>query len=121
MYRFAGIFAAFAHPVRRGRRARRRAGQDPHRVRRRLDEERARRHQRRLHREDRRQGRRELCRELRARQQIEQGAPADIFVSADLEWMDYAIGKKTINEPTRINLLGNKLVLIAPKDSRSTT
>src|SRR5262245_3464617 len=49
--------------------------------------------------------------------QIELGAPADIFVSADLEWMDYAIGKKTINESTRVNLLGNKLVLIAPKDS----
>jgi molybdate transport system substrate-binding protein len=49
--------------------------------------------------------------------QIEQGAPADIFVSADLEWMDYAIGKKTINEASRVNLLGNRLVLIAPKDS----
>ena len=48
---------------------------------------------------------------------IEQGAPADIFVSADLEWMDYAVGKKTINEASRVNLLGNKLVLIAPKDS----
>src|SRR5258706_6293621 len=50
--------------------------------------------------------------------QIEQGAPADIFASADTDWMDYAIGKKTINEPTRVNLLGNSLVLIAPKDSR---
>lgn len=50
--------------------------------------------------------------------QIEQGAPADIFVSADTDWMDYTIGKKTINEPTRVNLLGNSLVLIAPKDSR---
>jgi len=50
--------------------------------------------------------------------QIEQGAPADIFVSADTDWMDYAIGKKTINEPTRVNLLGNSLVLIAPKDSK---
>jgi molybdate transport system substrate-binding protein len=49
--------------------------------------------------------------------QIEQGAPADIFVSADTDWMDYAIGKKNINEPTRINLLGNSIVLIAPKDS----
>src|ERR1700689_4820649 len=39
--------------------------------------------------------------------QIEQGAPADIFVSADTDWMDYAINKKTINEPTRVNLLGN--------------
>jgi molybdate transport system substrate-binding protein len=50
--------------------------------------------------------------------QIEQGAPADIFLSADTDWMDYSIGKKTINEPTRINLLGNSLVLIAPKDSK---
>jgi molybdate transport system substrate-binding protein len=50
--------------------------------------------------------------------QIEQGAPADIFVSADLEWMDYAIGKQTINVASRVNLLGNRLVLIAPKDSK---
>ena len=50
--------------------------------------------------------------------QIEQGAPADIFASADTDWMDYAIGKKTINEPTRVNLLGNSIVLIAPKDSK---
>ncbi|MBI5262917.1 MAG: molybdate ABC transporter substrate-binding protein [Bradyrhizobium sp.] len=50
--------------------------------------------------------------------QIEQGAPADVFVSADLDWMDYAIGKKTINETTRVNLLGNSMVLIAPKDSK---
>src|SRR5229473_2779429 len=50
--------------------------------------------------------------------QIEQGAPADIFASADTDWMDYAIGKKTVNEPTRVNLLGNSLVLIAPKDSK---
>ena len=38
--------------------------------------------------------------------QIEQGAPADIFVSADTYWMDYAIGKKNINAPTRVDLLG---------------
>ncbi|WP_028350987.1 molybdate ABC transporter substrate-binding protein [Bradyrhizobium murdochi] len=50
--------------------------------------------------------------------QIEQGGPADIFISADTDWMDYAIGKKTINEPSRINLLGNSIVLIAPKDSK---
>ena len=50
--------------------------------------------------------------------QIEQGAPADIFVSADTDWMDYATSKKTINEPTRVNLLGNSIVLIAPKDSK---
>jgi molybdate transport system substrate-binding protein len=50
--------------------------------------------------------------------QIEQGAPADVFVSADTDWMDYAVSRKTINEPTRVNLLGNSIVLIAPKDSR---
>jgi molybdate transport system substrate-binding protein len=50
--------------------------------------------------------------------QIEQGAPADIFVSADIDWMDYAVGKKSINETTRVNLLSNSIVLIAPKDSR---
>ena len=50
--------------------------------------------------------------------QIEQGAPADVFVSADTDWMDYAVGKKNINEPTRVNLLGNSIVLIAPKDSK---
>ena len=49
--------------------------------------------------------------------QIEQGAPADVFISADTDWMDYATAKKNINEPTRINLLGNSIVLIAPKDS----
>jgi molybdate transport system substrate-binding protein len=50
--------------------------------------------------------------------QIEQGAPADIFASADTEWMDYAVSKKTIAEPTRVNLLGNSLVLVAPRDSK---
>ena len=50
--------------------------------------------------------------------QIEQGAPADVFVSADTDWMDYAAGKKNINESTRVNLLGNTIVLIAPKDSK---
>ncbi|MGL3106025.1 molybdate ABC transporter substrate-binding protein [Bradyrhizobium sp. BR 1432] len=50
--------------------------------------------------------------------QIEQGAPADVFVSADTDWMDYAIARKTINESTRVNLLGNSIVLIAPKDSK---
>jgi len=50
--------------------------------------------------------------------QIEQGAPADIFVSADPDWMDYATAKKTINDATRVNLLGNSIVLIAPTDSQ---
>jgi len=50
--------------------------------------------------------------------QIEGGAPADVFVSADLDWMNYGSQKKLINDATRVNLLGNKLVLIAPKDSK---
>jgi molybdate transport system substrate-binding protein len=52
--------------------------------------------------------------------QIEQGAPADIFMSADLDWMDYVQNKKLIKDDTRFNLLGNRLVLIAPKASTST-
>jgi molybdate transport system substrate-binding protein len=50
--------------------------------------------------------------------QIESGAPADVFVSADLEWMDYGSQKKLIKDDTRVSLLGNRLVLIAPKDSK---
>ncbi len=49
--------------------------------------------------------------------QIEQDAPADVFASADLEWMDYVIGKKAVNEASKVDLLGNRIVLIAPKDS----
>jgi molybdate transport system substrate-binding protein len=49
--------------------------------------------------------------------QIDQGAPADIFLSADTDWMDYAAKQKTIKPETRTNLLGNSIVLIAPKDS----
>ena len=50
--------------------------------------------------------------------QLEQGAPADVFVSADTDWMDYATKKEVIADATRVNLLGNKIVLIAPKDSK---
>jgi molybdate transport system substrate-binding protein len=50
--------------------------------------------------------------------QIENGAPADVFASADLDWMDYGAQKKVIKNDTRVNLLGNRLVLIAPKDSK---
>jgi molybdate transport system substrate-binding protein len=50
--------------------------------------------------------------------QIEQGAPVDLFISADLQWMDYVAERKLIKPDSRVNLLGNKLVLIAPKDSK---
>jgi molybdate transport system substrate-binding protein len=50
--------------------------------------------------------------------QMESGAPADIFISADLNWMDYVAGKNLIKADSRYNLLGNKLVLIAGKDSK---
>jgi molybdate transport system substrate-binding protein len=50
--------------------------------------------------------------------QIEQGAPADVFLSADVDWMDYGAKRNLIKIDTRLNLLGNKLVLIAPKDSK---
>jgi molybdate transport system substrate-binding protein len=50
--------------------------------------------------------------------QIEGGAPADVFVSADLKWMDYGSQKKLIKDDSRVNLLGNALVLIATKDSK---
>ena len=50
--------------------------------------------------------------------QIEAGAPADVFLSADLRWMDYAAERKLIKPDTRVNLLGNALVLIAPKPSK---
>jgi molybdate transport system substrate-binding protein len=53
--------------------------------------------------------------------QLEQGAPADLFASADIEWMEYATQKKSIKDGTRVDLLGNKLVLIAPKASEIST
>jgi molybdate transport system substrate-binding protein len=49
--------------------------------------------------------------------QIENAAPADVFISADLNWMDYVAGKKLIKEDTRSNLLGNRLVLVAAKET----
>ena len=50
--------------------------------------------------------------------QIENGAPADIFISADLDWMDYVEQRKLLKAGTRTNLLHNRLVLIAPEGSK---
>ena len=50
--------------------------------------------------------------------QIEQGATADLFISADQQWMDYAIDKHSVDKQTRYTLLGNELVLIAPTASQ---
>ncbi|EPG38566.1 molybdate ABC transporter substrate-binding protein [Acinetobacter colistiniresistens] len=48
--------------------------------------------------------------------QIEAGAPADVFMSADVQWMDYLQNKQLVAAADRINLLGNRLVVITPKD-----
>ncbi|XIH68729.1 molybdate ABC transporter substrate-binding protein [Pantoea sp. SGAir0180] len=51
--------------------------------------------------------------------QIEQGAPADLFISADQQWMDDAVAKKSMIDTTRYTLLGNDLVLIAPRSENA--
>ncbi|HVM81557.1 MAG TPA: molybdate ABC transporter substrate-binding protein [Stellaceae bacterium] len=53
--------------------------------------------------------------------QIENGAPADLFISADLDWMSYLQQRNLIKPETRLVLLGNRLVLIAPADSTVKT
>jgi molybdate transport system substrate-binding protein len=49
--------------------------------------------------------------------QIEEGAPADVFMSADLDWMKYLADKNLIRPDTETRLLGNSIVLVAPADS----
>ncbi|WP_421694061.1 molybdate ABC transporter substrate-binding protein [Aestuariivirga sp.] len=49
--------------------------------------------------------------------QIEGGAPADVFISADLDWMKYLADKNLIAPGTEVKLLGNTLVLVAPASS----
>jgi molybdate transport system substrate-binding protein len=49
--------------------------------------------------------------------QIESGGRVDVFVSADLEWMDYLQARNLIDRATRRNVVSNRLVLIAPQDS----
>lgn len=50
--------------------------------------------------------------------QIEQGAPADLFLSADLDWMDYAASKNLIRPDSRVSLLANRIALVAAKDAK---
>jgi molybdate transport system substrate-binding protein len=52
--------------------------------------------------------------------QIESGAPADLFISADLDWMDHVEKAKMVKDGTRSNWLGNTLVLVAPAESNAT-
>jgi molybdate transport system substrate-binding protein len=52
--------------------------------------------------------------------QIEQGAPADVYVSADSDWMNYLAERKLIVPASRRDLLTNRLALIAPADSKAT-
>jgi molybdate transport system substrate-binding protein len=52
--------------------------------------------------------------------QIEQGAPADLFASADLEWMDWLQQRSLIRSETRVTLLSNALVLIAGQDIQTS-
>ena len=52
--------------------------------------------------------------------QIESGAPADIFISADLDWMDHVEKRKLVKAGSRINLLRNDIVLVAPADSTAS-
>lgn len=49
--------------------------------------------------------------------QIENGAPADLFISADVDWIDYIVQRNLAVAGSRRNLLANDLVLIAPADS----
>lgn len=52
--------------------------------------------------------------------QIESGAQVDVFFPADQDWMNYLQERQLIDTASRTDLLGNRLVLIAPKDSKAS-
>jgi molybdate transport system substrate-binding protein len=52
--------------------------------------------------------------------QIEEKAPTDMFFSADLAWMDYLQERNLIKDDSRVTLLGNTIVLVAPRDSTAS-
>ena len=52
--------------------------------------------------------------------QLEAGAPADVFISADLDWMDHVVKQGLVQPGTRVDLLRNTLVLIAPSSSNAS-
>lgn len=53
--------------------------------------------------------------------QIANGAPADIYLSANVRWMEYLDRRGAIDRDSRVNLLGNSLVLVAPRGGRMAT
>jgi molybdate transport system substrate-binding protein len=53
--------------------------------------------------------------------QIGEGATADLFASADVDWMDWAVARHLIEPQTRVDLLGNRLVVVAPFDAKFST
>src|SRR5262249_26590242 len=120
----AGALASCWRGGRTGRAARElrqiaglRSGQGAYRPRRRVNATRARRHKRGVHGEHRCQGDCEHAASSALIKQIAQGAAADVFASADSDWMDWGLNKKLIKD-ARVNLLGNELVLIAPSNSK---
>ncbi len=66
----------------------------------------------------RRQGHRSYAASSALAKQIAQGAPADVYISANVKWMDFLADKKLVAHGARVDLLGNRLVLIAPKESK---
>jgi molybdate transport system substrate-binding protein len=53
--------------------------------------------------------------------QLDQGAPADLFAAADVDWMDWAVARNLIKPRTRVDLLGDRLVVVAPFDAKFST